>query len=924
MKAWIGLILGASVFFSACSNLTQPPSKALLDGGTEQARVPASGLIEAYGRLPMRFEANQGQAGEEVEFISRGSGYALLFARTEVVLGLHDRTLEPGLPDIDAGAIANTTARHALVRLRMLGGDPDVRVTGEDRLPGNSNYFIGNDSSSWHRNIENYAVVRYHGVYPGIDLVFRGNQAGQVEYDFIVAPGVDPGLIRMGFAGAGATLDDQGNLILHTPIGDLIQHAPFIFQDYDGVQKRVEGGFERQQNGAIGFKVAEYDANRPLVIDPVIRYSSYLGGGARDAGYDIAVDEFGNAYVTGTTASLNFPTNPLQADPDGSLIEDIFVAKLSGDGTTLEYSNYLGGNGADVAYGIAVDAFGSAYITGSTGSTDFPTNPPQSDPDGTATEDAFVAKFSADGSVLVYSNYLGGNGADIAHGIAVDGSGSAYVTGSTASTDFPTEPLQSDPSGAAIDAFVTKLSADGSTLVYSNYLGGSDTDIAYGIAVDTSGSAYVTGSTASTDFPTEPLQTDPSGAAIDAFVTKLSADGSTLVYSNYLGGSDTDIAYGIAVDAGGSAYITGSTASADFPTLPPQAAPSAPTESAFIAKINSDGSALTYSNYLGGSGADIARAVAVDGNGAAYIAGETASTDFPTNAALLPVQGAYGGDIDAFVAQFGTTGAVVHSTYLGGSGRDVANGLAVDVSGNVYVTGETESLDYPTGTVSLQAVNAGGADAFVSKISGPAADLWVSQTDSPDPVMLGGDVTYSIIVTNNGPDDADAIVLTDTLPVGSTLVSAVALQGGTCTEVLGVVECDLAPLLAGTFSTVEVTVTPISGGLITNSASVAANQYDPDTLNNTDSETTQVDDNAAPVAGDDAYIVDQDSTGNVLDVKANDSDPDGDASSTGRRPRQMSLQRRSGQRREPSRCEGQRQRSGRRSAEHCRGRRVTA
>ncbi len=506
--------------------------------------------------------------------------------------------------------------------MSLVGARSSPEIVGIDELPGRSHYFVGSDPSAWRRDIPSYARVRYREVYPGIDVEYYGNQ-GQLEYDFVVKPGADPGLIRLRFAGAVETRSDEaGNLVLLTAAGELIQKRPVVFQDVDGRRQEVDGRYVQHADEEVGFEIRPYAAEALLVVDPVLIYSTYLGGSSIDEASAVAVDGAGSAYVTGRTASTDFPTqNAAQGD---QATWDVFVTKLSPGGDSLAYSTYLGGNDADIGNGIAVDGAGSAYVGGPTFSTDFPTaSPYQTDQGG---RDVFVAKLSPDGGSLLYSTYLGGSADESSGGIAVDGGGSAYVTGYTSSTDFPTEnPYQTDQ--ASLDAFVTRLSADGSSLEYSTYLGGGDVDGGADIAVDGSGSAYVVGYTFSTDFPTEgPYQTDQGGC--DAFVTKLHPNGGSLVYSTYLGGGGYESVRGAAVDGAGSAFVTGFTDSTDFPTQDPYQTDQ-PGQDAFVTKLSPAGNSLEYSTYLGGSGEESAPRIALDVVGSAFVAGSTDSADFP-------------------------------------------------------------------------------------------------------------------------------------------------------------------------------------------------------------------------------------------------------------------------------------------------------
>jgi hypothetical protein len=472
----------------------------------------------------------------------------------------------------------------------------------------------------------------------------------------------------------------------------------------------------------VAFEIAPYDIGRPLVLDPVLVYSTYLGGSGDDYGSAIAVDALGNAYLTGETSSIDFPTaNALQRENAGP--PDAFVAKLDAAGSALVYSTYIGGSDFDTGTDIAVDAWGRAYVVGYTYSVDFPTaNALQAQlasPPG-ATPDAFVAKLNAAGSAFVYSTYLGGTSYDYGFAIAADTSGNAYTAGFTLSTDFPTaNAIQAENAGSG-DAFIAKLDSAGSAFAYSTYLGGSEGDTGNGIAADGSGNAYVAGYTSSTDFPTANAFQSEKGGTYDAFVTKLDAAGSALVYSTYLGGSDDEIGYGIAVDAFSHAYITGYTRSTNFPTRYPFQGVNRGGTDAYVTRLNAEGSGLVYSTYLGGSAEDFGLGIAVDRFRHAYVTGRTGSTNFPTR---LPFQAMKGGEDDAFVTKLNTTGggqtsvgSLLYSTYLGGNSNEFGRGIAVDGSSNAYISGFTFSTDFPTANA-LQAENAGSSDAFVSKIS---------------------------------------------------------------------------------------------------------------------------------------------------------------------------------------------------------------
>jgi hypothetical protein len=694
------------------------------------------------------FEPNRGQTDPQVKFLSRGSGYTLFLTRgAEAVLVLRKPTPKrdplqpPALAWAGVAPQSEPASPTAVVRIKLVGRNARPRVDGLDELLGKANYFIGNDPKKWRTNVPMYSTVRYREVYPGVDLVYYGNQR-QLEHDFIVAPGADPRSIRFNLVGVEKlSLDSQGYLSLGVRGGEVRFEKPRMYQEVDGVRREVSGGYVLKGTHEVSFQVTAYDAGRPLVIDPVLFYSTYLGGSGNDQGFGIAVDSSGNAYVTGSTGSTNFPTTAgaFQTTYGGGS-EDAFITKLNPTGSGLVYSTYLGaggGFGNDEAHGIAVDSADNAYVTGSTNSTNFPTTPGAFQPtvpfkncSAVGCTTVFVTKINPAGSALVYSTYLGGSGEDGGAAIAVDAAGNAYVAGGTQSSNFPTTPgvFQPTPGGVSGsssgvgDVFVTKLNTTGSGLVYSTYLGGSLGEGPGGIAVDASGNTYVAGGTQSSNFPTTPgaFQTTHGGGLDTAFVTKINPTGTGLVYSTFLGGNGSDGAAGPVLDAAGNAYVTGNTSSTNFPTTPGafQATYGGGVGDAFVTKLNPLGSGLIYSTYLGGSGQDAGAGIALDSSGNAYVAGYTNSANFPT---VNAVQGAIGGGLDAFVTVVNPTGlALVYSTYLGGSGYDQGSGIALDSlpNPNAYVTGFTGSLNFPTTTGALQTTFGGGSfDAFVTKIT---------------------------------------------------------------------------------------------------------------------------------------------------------------------------------------------------------------
>ncbi len=690
------------------------------------------GPVAVHDALPLNFELNQGQTHQRVKFLARSDGYVLFLTATEAVMALDNPAAHRrGKENLDVRDEEKPRPPRSIVRMKLEGANRAPQIEGLEQLPARSNYFAGSDASAWRTNIANYARVRYAQVYPGIDMVYYGN-GRRLEYDFIVAPGSDPELIEIAFGGIKAfEISRMGDVVLQTQQGNMLQSRPTAYQEIDGVKEQVPVDYVAKDAHRLGFQLGAYDQSRPLIIDPVLVYSTYLGGSGFDQGYAIAVDSLGNSYVTGQTAAIDFPTTSgaFQTEYGGG---DAFIAKLNPSGSALVYSTYLSGASGN---GIAVDSAGNAYITGDAGPLSFPTTAGafQTTPVG---YDAFVTKLNPAGSGLVYSARFGGNLDDFSRGIALDVSGNAYITGWTVCRStictFPTvNAFQPNFAGGNNDAFVTKIDSSGSSLVYSTYLGGGKVingteDWGEAIAVDSAGSAYVTGYTYSPDFPVTAGAFDTSRAGLDAFITKFTPDGAALVYSTFLGGAGREQGQGIAVDANGNAYVTGITESFDSPftsayegfPVTSGAFQTRGSYDAFVSKLNSKGSALVYSTYLGGS-ADVDRgwAIALDDAGNACVTGDTVSTNFPVSNAI---QAAYGGGLsDAFVTKLNAAGSgLIYSTFLGGNLTDEGRGIACKGS-DVFVTGDTSSFNFPTSNP-LQVNNAGGLqhhdDAFVVKI----------------------------------------------------------------------------------------------------------------------------------------------------------------------------------------------------------------
>ena len=766
---WVTILIAG---LPACSTLHPQPSPA--------SPSPTSSIKQpAFFNTPLHFEANEGQTDRQVKFLSRGSGYGLYLTPQEAVLAL--RKPKPSGSEQET---EETSPDFAVLRMRLVGANATPELTGDNLLPGKVNYFIGNDPAKWRTQIPTYGKIRYDNVYPGIDLLYYGNQR-QLEYDFIVAPGEDPAQIAMAFEGTERLeLDTQtGDLVLQTASGEVRQRKPLIYQEGEGDRQIIEGQYVIKDDTHVSFQVAAYDTTQPLIIDPILVFSTYLGGSGTDEGHGIVVDGRGQVYVTGETGSADFPTvNPFQTTLDGG---DAYIAKLTADGSTLIYSTFLGGSDNEpglwfgsARFGIAVDEAGHATIVGSTSSQDFPVVNALQPTLGGGT-DAFVAQLTADGSALTFATYLGGNDNEKGNGIAIDGRGQIYVTGNTASADFPIyNPLQASNGGGSIqsaggarscakfedfsgDAFVVKLNADGSALSYATFLGGTGADTGTAITVDVWGQVSVTGETWSDDFPTfNPLQ--PTNTTVvecltgpgfesdlflgpDAFVAQLTTDGSALTFGTYLGGSLEDRGNGISMDEAGGIYVTGQTGSGDFPTQNPFDPSPGP---GFVAKLTADGNSLAYSTYLAESG----MAIAVDGGGRAAVTGTT-------------------------IAQFTADGSALNfSTYLDGSGL----GIALNSASQIYVTGGTGSADFPTTPNTVQPAFGGGfTDGFVTKID----PLRVNLNDQFAP--LGpGDVSTSFSRTPCGGASAGTFTITASFTntsantLSNLLISVKTLTGG--------------------------------------------------------------------------------------------------------------------------------------------------
>jgi hypothetical protein len=710
-----------------------------------------------FGKIPLYFLFNKGQVHKRAKFYTKASRYTLWLTKEGLVFDSTKRSEVRGQKSEGQGYREKnsfqrpnaSTFQRDISRLTFIGSNKNPEIIPLNQTKLKVNYLKGNDPSKWVGGIPTSQAVLYKNLYKNIDLKVYGIEK-QIEYDWIVRPGGNPEDIRFEYENVERTrIDKQGNLVITTKFGKLIHKRPVSYQKvHVGADLRVcpsdiqnekritvHAAFKKIKKNTYGLEVGAYDKSQNLIIDPmVLVYSTYLGGNGWEYGYGIDVDSNGYVYVTGSTPSTDFPIlNQYQIHQS---INDVYVSKFdtTQSGTSsLVYSTYLGGTGMDFGTCIAVDNSGIAYISGHSGSTDFPTlNQYMSDP-GDGTEDAFVTKLDttqSGASCLLYSTYLGGDDLETGTGIAIDSSGKAYVSGHTYSTDFPTlNQYMSDPGDADDDAFVTTIDttqSGTSSLLYSTYLGGSSYDSGSDIALDSSGKVHIAGYTNSTNFPTlNQYMNDPGDGVRDAFITKMDTSQSgalSLLYSTYLGGDSYDYGSGIAVDSSGYTYVTGGTDSTNFPALYQYQTDQATTD-VFITKMDtsqSGAAGLLYSTYLGGDSYDYGIGIAVDSLGNVYVSGHTNSTDFPTRNEYQLDQPT----IDTFVTQINPSrsgaASFIQSTYLGGNSLDYGQSIAIDSHGYGYVTGYTLSTDFPC--VNQYMIEPGDStyDSFVSKLSFPS------------------------------------------------------------------------------------------------------------------------------------------------------------------------------------------------------------
>ncbi len=664
--------------------------------------------------LEPSFEANRGQFPPAVRYGARAAGYLCLLTDSGPILSVAAANSGPGGSDL-AGrertgrSAARPIADSALVRLRFGGGRPHPVVTGEAALPGTVNVFEGRDPSRWITRIPTYSRVRFHELYPGIDLLFYFN-GQQIEFDFVVEPGADPAAIKMALRGGTSLAIEDGDLVCSTRNGAFRLHGPTLLEGGSKQGRMLTGGFALRDTGEIGFQVRGHDPSQRLVVDPVLEYSSYLEGAGGAEPFGVASDSAGNTYVAGWASSS----------------QNALVSKLRPDGA-VAFSTYLGGP-VTQARAVAVDQQGGIYVTGWTSSSQFPTtagviqpthNPTACGSGDSLCADAFLAKLSATGSDLVYSTFLGGDLDDRSESIAVDARGYAVIAGETASRNFPTvNPFQANFGGGDHDAFVARLDPGAMRLTFSTYLGGSQSDDARGVSYDSAGDVLVAGFTASADFPLRNPKPTPAGP-LKGFLTRLSGDGSVL-YSTLFGGSGTDTITGLAADSTGGVYLCGLAGSADFPIV--GGLPGA-GGAAFAAKLDVQSLAIGFSTRLGTRAG--AQAIAVDPSGV-VVGGSTMWADLPL---VNPIQSVIVGSYDAFVAKLRPDGAALtFSTYLGGSSDDGLAGVAIDGSGRIHLAGNTTSCDFPITHASQTLCSS----AWVAMIgAGNDGGLTVAATGSP-------------------------------------------------------------------------------------------------------------------------------------------------------------------------------------------------
>ena len=716
-----------------CAAQTAPGSPASTPSLNHQ-------LQAAYGKLPLQFEANQGQTDPRVKFLAHGPGYTVFLTSGQMVLSLRPSAVAPNPPENSASVVPKSADK--VIEFDLVGANPNPAVAGENLQPGKANFFVGKDPQKWQTNVPIYRQVRYTNIYPGIDLVYYGNQS-RVEHDFVIAPGADPRQIQMDIKGVDRlSLDRNGDLVLHKGSDEVRLQAPILYQEFHGLRVPVAGTYSLQNASHISFTLGQYDKTMPLVIDPVLVYGTFLGGLADDQAVGISVDSAGSAYVVGSTQSTNFPLASLNGPPPSGT--NVFVAKLDVSGSSLVYADYIGGSSDDYPSAMVMDGSNRVFITGYTYSGDYPTvNPYQANFAGAL--DGFVTEVASDGASLLYSSYLGGSDYDFPSGVALDPTGDIFIAGSTYSQDFPVanafqstvSPNQNGYFGQY--GFLTELTPDGSTLVYSTYFAGSQNIVQScngqpcwpapqsaisGVAVDGAGNAYVAGDTNTYDFPIiEGAYQTSNTTTYDqqvGFVSKFDSSGN-LAYSTYFEAVPENNSYffisAIAVDQAGSAYISGASySSGALPLTTPNLCDPAISGCSigFITKFDPTGASLVYSTYLAANIDAYPQSVRVDSSGDAYVLSQSGGGD--PSQLVNPIE-VFTSQEDVLVQEIDPTGGTqLFSTFLGGYGDEFPSGIALDSAAAIYVTGSTNSTDYPITAAALQNTLGGNYDAFVIKI----------------------------------------------------------------------------------------------------------------------------------------------------------------------------------------------------------------
>ncbi|HZS88447.1 MAG TPA: SBBP repeat-containing protein [Chloroflexota bacterium] len=821
---WPARVLGAALAVSlAVGIFAEPQFAAGSRAGALKAPVaprgPGTSALGArtFGARVLGFEPNRGQAAKGAAFLARGSGYSVTVGPTGAELAL------PG----------SASVRPVVVRMTLTGANAAARGRGEDRLAGTVSYLFGRDPRRWLRNLPTYARVRFSGVYPGIDLVYYGTPQ-HLEYDLLVAPGADTDRIHLTFGGVGApALAANGDMLLQSRAGPLRQHRPVAYQVVRGVRRGVAVTYALHGR-TVGLRLGAYDRAYALVIDPVLAYSTYYGGGGEDRGNGIAVDGQGNIYVVGTTTS-------------GVPAQAAYVTKFDPTGQQILYSLFIGNSSSSqtacnsTGAGIAVDGQGNAYVTGIFG--DVGVN--SWDNNLCVSDNVLWAKIdpSGNGIVRTFGQYGGNHGA----AIAVDAQGNSYLTGSTDQTEqnfpitpgaFQTQPgIDKLPDGLAGDAFVLKVNPSGNVM-YGTFLGGSYVDAGLAIAVDGHGDAWVGGTATSANFPVtaNAFQAQMGNAVVNGFVSELSADGSSLLYSTFLGGNDGESVDGVAVDGQGHAYVVGSTTSSNFPVTANAYKTFCGTdgmcnpvnscyydwgtntnychwqnaEDTFVAEIDptqSGAASLPYSTFLGGMNRDLGQAIAVDRNGYVYITGRTASSVVAGFPVLNSSQADLSGDWDAYVAKLDLrqsgAASLVYSTYLGGSGYDEGDAIAVDGQGNAYVTGYTTSTDFPTVSPAQAAINGGGSDSLIAKLSPQTPVIPAGVAISPTSVTGGQQAAGTFMLNTGAPAGGATVTLSSSNPAAQVPAS-VAMPAGATSATFTIsthaVSAGIAVTITGTYN----------------------------------------------------------------------------------------------------------------------------